>query len=698
MISEIRAILAPLRDLKLHIERCESRKVYGIAMWDELCDDTGYGANRMTTMIYSLEKAVQFMNIIRNARYGVITRRVWDHLDSQRNNNQDEADDIFFGIPEDCVIKVEDDSSNSKGSKLKMCLLNANVVAKSSPVRPRTGDETANAAIDQSFDDDPFALAPEDSGNEEEILVPAQTNNYHLLKATLYSYKRVNLSDRLKDADLKRLPRHTQTLGGQMSKDSILPKGEEHLKAKIIQAFFEFTETKKEKNRARKYDIPMFQKRRYRYIRYKNKKEEEIKELYNKLATICWDAYDASWMMALRQRKWYREKKEPGYTNNANISLLGFPTTKTSFDRWHGAQAQDGSMTLLQSKMGSDWISGTATVTNAIELYQHCFAPSEKCLKGRWNKFLSVRLFKFISCILRDIYAYLKEMRDHNRKTIYMWSVDAFREWLFISMERCRVRATGDESMFLVWDLRSEDKAYWDWRRIRPIIVMPISGLPERSVSSLIVSPTLRPAKMIDFMFPFRTDAVKRKGSGKSGPKDNFYKMILPDNTKIQLNDIIASRIILAIKSKFEEPNTKPVSMKTCAETLVFETGPKVLGKVFSYNQKGFESKIHDVKVKLRDTTGKYDQLISYAKQNMTLWDKSEKDELKIFKDTAEEETRMKDFINNKDLMNVMRMAHEGKITEEFLDLLIQLRDKYDSMKFEKVEDIASELNKFLEK
>ena len=82
----------------------------------------------------------------------------------------------------------------------------------------------------------------------------------------------------------------------------------------------------------------------------------------------------------------------------------------------------------------------------------------------------------------------------------------------------------------------------------------------------------------------------------------------------------------------------------------------------------------------------------------MTLWDKSEKDELKIFKDTAEEETRMKDFINNKDLMNVMRMAHEGKITEEFLDLLIQLRDKYDSMKFEKVEDIASELNKFLEK
>ena len=176
--------------------------------------------------------------------------------------------DIFFGIPDDCVIKVREKCD------FKMCLKNANVVVKSSNTTAGNGDQQLNGANEEAF-----PLAPDDSGDEEEVapVIPLQSDNHHLLKNTLYSYKRVNLSHRLRDEDLKRVPKHTQPLSGQMSKDSILPKGEEHLRARVIQAFFEFTETEREKRRQRKYDIPMFQRRYYRFSRYKSKTVKDIK-------------------------------------------------------------------------------------------------------------------------------------------------------------------------------------------------------------------------------------------------------------------------------------------------------------------------------------------------------------------------------------------------------------------------------------
>ena len=700
MMSEIRAILAPLRDLQLHIERCESRKIYGIRMWDELVagTDDGHGADRMTTLIYCVEKAVQFMNIIRNSRYGAITRRIWDHLDACRENSTLGENDIFFGIPEDCVIKVSDQNES------KMCLVNANVIPKTSSFRSGSGGQNVNGVDNQSLMDvneEAFALAPDDSGNEEEVPVPAQTNQYHLIKSTLYSYKRVDLSVRLTDADLKKLPTHTQTLGVQMTKDSILPYGEEHLKAKIIQAFFEFTESEKERNRRSKYDIPKFQKRGYRFGRCKTKTKEEIEGLYKKLGTFCWDGYDASWMIALKQRKWYREKNHVGYKNNAVLSLPTFPTTKQSFDLWHESQGREGSMTLLQSEIGADWKSGTAKITTPTDLYNYCFAPSEKALKGRWNRFLSVRLYKMIISIFRQIYNYLRKEKDYDVERLTMWTHTSFIEYLFNSMDSCRVRATGDTSMFLVWDLTNDDKSTWDWRRIRPILIMPATGTPERSLTTSELPPTLPPnQKLVDYMFPFRTNAEKRKQSGTGGQKDRFYRILAREygqesgtpGSYVLLNEIIGSRILFAMRSI-----NKFVSRNCCAQKLIFDTGTKVLGKIFTYSEKGFDEKIKDLKKKFKKNPEGINYLTEFAKQNFSLWDKDENDRLKIFKDTLHNETMMKDYMNDKNFTKVMYLAHRGIITESFLDLLIELRDRNEDIRDESDKVILKELIKHFE-
>ena len=364
MMSEINSFLKPLRDLHFHIESCERRNITGIKMWDELGEDD-LAANRMTTLIYCLEKAVQFMNIIRNARQGAITRRVWDHFDRHRNGD-DGNEDIFFRLPSECVVRVEDNQNS------KMCLFNANVVTRVLNSDSENVDNSISVQREESFH-----LAPDDLGDESDQTVVTGGNYYHLVRNTVYSYKRVILDNRLTDADLKKLPIHTQTLGGQMTKDSILPKGEEHLKARIAQAFFEFTELNREKNRTVKFDIPMFQRACFRFLRYRQKTIEEIKSFFDILAKILWDGYRSSWLTAWRQRKWYRNKTEQGFSTNAELSLTTFPTTKRSFDIWHQSQKDVGSMTLVQSNMHRDWDSGTATIRDAEALYKICWSAAD---------------------------------------------------------------------------------------------------------------------------------------------------------------------------------------------------------------------------------------------------------------------------------------------------------------------------------
>ena len=57
----------------------------------------------------------------------------------------------------------------------------------------------------------------------------------------------------------------------------------------------------------------------------------------------------------------------------------------------------------------------------------------------------------------------------------------------------------------------------------------------------------------------------------------------------------------------------------------------------------------------------------------------------------------MNDYIKDKNFRKIMSLAHEGVITEAFLDLLIDLRDKHETIKNESEEIIHAEIVKHFE-
>ena len=684
MMSEINAIGKPLRDLYDHIHHCEIGKILGIKMWDALGDKLG--PNRMTTAIYCLEKAVQLMNIINNSQYGRITTKIWELLDSEREDLEEESN-MFFAIPEICVEKIVETS------ECKMCLCNANIFKKSSAavqedIRGRGNDAAQTRDLE-------LMEAPDDSEEESERMDASLV--CHLLKNTLYSYKRMDLSTRLTEKDLRNLPKHTQTLGGQMTKDSILPKGEEHLMAKIAQAFFEFSEKPASNNpRGTRYSIPVFQRRHFRMSYYRSKTEQEINSFLDTLSRIMWEAYDLSWFTAWKQRKWHRTQNELNYTTSADMSLENFPTTKKSFDLWHQSQISPTSATLVQSNMDSTWISNTAVITSPEMLFLYCFKECIVARNSRWNKLLSVRIFKEICCRLRAVECYLRSRPDHNSSTINMWRITFFLEHLFQSMSSCRRRKSDDNSKFMVWDIRSSDKKYWSWQKIRPILVMDVSETAELSPILKLEEPlTMVSGKIYSspsgHMFPFDTEAEKRKSPGGNSLKDRFFEIIKPPQYKrekylYRLNYILALRTILSFEDKLEMRN---VNTETCPAHLIFNDKNIQFGKVFGSSKKAFMDCIKNCKKRYwkpnecNREDRKRTPIEIIALMNHKHWDCSEQEELKIFTDEVTNERAMRYYIDHGDRAQALRLAHCGIITEDFLVMLIEMRDKYCDIKGE---------------
>ena len=64
-------------------------------------------------------------------------------------------------------------------------------------------------------------------------------------------------------------------------------------------------------------------------------------------------------------------------------------------------------------------------------------------------------------------------------------------------------------------------------------------------------------------------------------------------------------------------------------------------------------------------------------------WDCSEQEELKIFTDEVTNERAMRYYIDHGDRAQALRLAHCGIITEDFLVMLIEMRDKYCDIKGE---------------
>ena len=725
MMSEIRAIMAPLYDFYKHIQKCETGGIHGTRMWDQLGDELG--PNRMTTLIFCLERAVQSLNIINNSQYGRITSKIWDILDSDGDNTTNYRD-MFFAIPEKLLVEIKDENEIQENG---MFLCNANIIKNQidSNEESNTGGNDNAASREDEYEEAPDFLENE----EDEADLTAEENTYHLLRNTLYSYKRMNLSHRLKESDLKTLPKHTQTLGGQMAKDSILPKGEEHLKAKVAQAFFEFSENNGRNRRSirgrsrQRYKIPVFQKQNWRMGKYKNKSEAEIKSFFDQLCRILWDAYDISWYTAWKQRKWYRTKHEMNYSTSADMSLEKFPTTKKSFDEWHQKQIGPSSATLVQAPLDANWTSSTPVVTSSTALFTFCFKECDVSSKSKWNKMVSVRVFKLIAYRLDAVFVYLRKLLDHNTSTIHMWSISYFLEHLFTTMSSCRKRESSDNSKFLLWDLRSADKRYWSWQKIRPVLVMVPNDLNAAEMpfvpkieQYLTAASTEVYDKPIKFMFPFDSDAEKRKAPGTSPLKDKFFELIKPppDGKTVyrnQLNHIIALRTVLAFQDKLKQ--VKNVNPTTCATHLIFDDKNIQFGKVFGYSKKVFVDCIKNVKTRLNpinkeivkikqeedavdergksiDKKKKRPQTLieQFARKNEAYWFCSEEGKLKIFVNEKDVEDAMKFFFDQRRISDALRIAHVGCITEYFLSKLIDMREKYYNMKGYDEARILSEL------
>ena len=691
MMSQITAILKPLRDLYHHILGCENGKLEGIRMWDTMGNDLG--PNRMTTLIYCLEKAVQYMSIIKNAQYGKITSKIWEMLDSQRNGT--EENDLFFAIPEACVIRVKDAKEH------RMCLWNANVIQR----RPQLGQGRQHGArnYELTLEEQQLIEAPDDS-EEEDVARNHDSSVHYLLKNTIYSYKRVlDLSSRLTENDLKRVPRHTQTLGGQMAKDSILPKAEEHLKAKIAQAFFEFSEREvvSIRGNSNPYTIPLFQKRHYRLKKYRFKTVEQIQAFYDTLSCIMWEAYDLSWYAVWKQRKWFRTKNEVNFFTNADMSLENFPTTKKSFDLWHQSQIGPDSCTLVQSNMDATWQSGTARITSSEQLYDHCFKESTHRDKSKWNKLICTRLFKVLCIRLRVVEKYLRSLPNHDRGTIDMWRITYFRDHLYSSMSSQRKREEDDNTMFLVWDLRSTEKNNWSWQRIRPILVLDSRAetvtLPyQASLEPLSIVSGRVCASMENYMFPFASEAEKRKSSGSNPQRDVFFQIIKPPPMRhhrfpYQLNHIIALRTLLAFQDKLQLRN---VNTENCPVHLKFNNSSIQFGKVFGCTKKSFTEAFKNTKKRYlkTDRDAKQNHIEKIATLNRSSWDCSEHKELKIFVDEKQKEDSMKYYLRSSNTAGCLRLAHNGIITEDFLVALIALRDKYEEVKGQDLDAILAAL------
>ena len=198
------------------------------------------------------------------------------------------------------------------------------------------------------------------------------------------------------------------------------------------------------------------------------------------------------------------------YSTSADMSLEKFPTTKKSFDEWHQKQIGPSSATLVQAPLDANWTSSTPVVTSSTALFTFCFKECDVSSKSKWNKMVSVRVFKLIAYRLDAVFVYLRKLLDHNTSTIHMWSISYFLEHLFTTMSSCRKRESSDNSKFLLWDLRSTDKRYWSWQKIRPVLVMVPNDLNAAEMpfvpkieQYLTAASTEVYDNSIKFMFPF---------------------------------------------------------------------------------------------------------------------------------------------------------------------------------------------------
>ena len=148
----------------------------------------------------------------------------------------------------------------------------------------------------------------------------------------------------------------------------------------------------------------------------------------------------------------------------------------------------------------------------------------------------------------------------------------------------------------------------------------------------------------------------------------------------MQLDDVLC---YILFKAFNKEIHKNPTADRL-DEHLIFDNPSIVFGKIIG-PKKFFDTKISNFrkKIKKKDSQIKEDfeneKILKYT--NNHLWEKTSNSKLKLFKFAEEEERMMSSAIDrgNKELF--FKLAHEGLVTEKFLEAMMSFRTLFEEKK-----------------
>ena len=148
----------------------------------------------------------------------------------------------------------------------------------------------------------------------------------------------------------------------------------------------------------------------------------------------------------------------------------------------------------------------------------------------------------------------------------------------------------------------------------------------------------------------------------------------------MQLDDVICNILFNA----FNQEIHKNPTADRLDKHLIFDNPSIVFGKIIG-SKKFFDLKIANFRKKIKKKNSQIKKdfedktILKYTNNN--LWEKNSNSRLKLFKFAEEEERKMSSAINrgNKELF--FKLAHEGLVTEKFLEAMMSFRTLFEEKK-----------------
>ena len=288
--------------------------------------------------------------------------------------------------------------------------------------------------------EDTFATIPDEGIIESDEIV----GTIYALKSGAHFYERVNLSDKILEDDIGKVPLHCQHMFGSLKKICSMPGLYLQIESRINQVWYDFLKFDQEGDR-----IPVHMRLANRVSRLKNlnKTVEDVKCLFNNLGRELFLAYDLQYY--LKFTGYYRNKK--GYCkDNLNVwKFEKFPTTYDSWRTWTNSQGD----TKFLDKIAS------YSVDNYESLKKLGFGivPDPRtfeCADKQYDMLPSVLLASNVLSMI-DLILNWYAANNCNNVTYRedMWNQNCFYTHLITNMCDFRDRHRDDTSSYLMWKI-----------------------------------------------------------------------------------------------------------------------------------------------------------------------------------------------------------------------------------------------------